>query len=96
MTCLATRAVHLELCHSLSTDSFLMAFRRFISRRGRPKEVFSDNGTNLRSGERERERCVGRSEHGTSAPSMTASRKMTLSGILTRQVRATWEASESD
>ncbi|XP_043220281.1 uncharacterized protein LOC122380842 [Amphibalanus amphitrite] len=58
VTCLATRAVHLELCHSLSTDSFLMAFRRFVSRRGRPKEVFSDNGTNLRAGEREMRRQI--------------------------------------
>ena len=58
VTCLATRAVHLEVCQSLSTDSFLMAFRRFISRRGKPKEVFSDNGTSLRAGERELRRLI--------------------------------------
>ena len=31
----------------LDTDAFLNAFTRFISRRGVPKEVFSDNGTNF-------------------------------------------------
>ncbi|XP_062557220.1 uncharacterized protein LOC134222088 [Armigeres subalbatus] len=46
-TCLTVRAVHLELVHSLSTKSCVMAFRRFVSRRGAPLEVFSDNGTNF-------------------------------------------------
>ena len=60
VTCLATRAVHLEVSNSLDTDSFLMAFRRFVARRGRPKKVFSDNGTNLKGGERElREALTG-------------------------------------
>ena len=53
MTCLSTRAVHLEVCQSLETDSFLLALRRFIARRGRPALIWSDNGTNLVGGERE-------------------------------------------
>ncbi|XP_060551983.1 uncharacterized protein LOC132713411 [Ruditapes philippinarum] len=48
-TCLATRAVHLEVTHTLTTDSFTAAFQRFTARRGYQK-VFSDNGTNLVSG----------------------------------------------
>ncbi|GFV11232.1 integrase catalytic domain-containing protein [Trichonephila clavipes] len=47
-TCAVYRAIHLELVASLSTDSFLLALRRFISRRGRPKVIYSDNGSNFR------------------------------------------------
>lgn len=38
-TCLVSCAVHLEMSFSLDTSSFIQAFRRFISRRGLPKEV---------------------------------------------------------
>ncbi|XP_055542771.1 uncharacterized protein LOC129728359 [Wyeomyia smithii] len=46
-TCLTIRAVHLEVVHSLSKESCVMAIRRFVSRRGAPAEIFSDNGTNF-------------------------------------------------
>lgn len=42
-TCLVTRAVHLELLHNMSAEQFLLGFRRFISRHGKPKEIISDN-----------------------------------------------------
>ena len=46
-TCLTTRAVHLELAGGLTTDSFIMALRRFRGRRGDQKTIRSDNGTNF-------------------------------------------------
>ena len=46
-TCLVTRAVHLEVCHSLDTDSCLLTIRRFVSKRGYPEIIISDNGTNF-------------------------------------------------
>ena len=52
-TCLTTRALHLELAGDLSTDSFILALRRFIARRGQPNTIWSDNGTNYVDAERE-------------------------------------------
>ena len=42
-TCLVTRAVHLEIVHSLETD--IMALRRMIARRGKLRNIYSDNGS---------------------------------------------------
>ncbi|GBM58819.1 hypothetical protein AVEN_179359-1 [Araneus ventricosus] len=47
------RAVNLELVAFLTTDSFLMAFRRFITGRGRLRTVYSDNGTNFKGSDNE-------------------------------------------
>ena len=45
--CFTTKALHLELVSDLTTDAFVAALRRFISRRGRPTDIFSDNGKNF-------------------------------------------------
>ncbi|XP_014214634.1 uncharacterized protein LOC106643863 [Copidosoma floridanum] len=45
--CIMSKAVHIELAHDLSMEGFLAIFRRFISRRGIPKHVYSDNETNF-------------------------------------------------
>ena len=46
-TCMTTRAIHLELVTDRSTDTFLMAFRRFACTRGHPNTCWSDCGTNF-------------------------------------------------
>lgn len=46
-TCLVTRAVHLEDAHSLETDSFIMALRRMMAKREKPRNIYSDNVTNF-------------------------------------------------
>ena len=51
--CMSSRAVHIEVSHSLSTDSFVNSLRRFISRRGNVLSITSDNGTNLVCAEKE-------------------------------------------
>ena len=50
--CLVVRAVHIEIAHSLETDSFIQSLRRFAARRGQVKEMRSDNGTNFLGGEK--------------------------------------------
>lgn len=45
--CFCTKAVHIELVSDLSTNAFLSALRRFIARRGRPTDLYTDNGKNF-------------------------------------------------
>ncbi|GFW26271.1 integrase catalytic domain-containing protein [Trichonephila clavipes] len=45
--CLATKAVHIEAVGDLTTDSSMAALRRFSARRGAPRHIYSDNGTNF-------------------------------------------------
>ncbi|XP_072401566.1 uncharacterized protein [Diabrotica undecimpunctata] len=45
--CLSTKALHLELVSDQSTQTFLSALKRFISRRGKPTQLMSDNGSNF-------------------------------------------------
>ena len=52
-TCLAMRAVHIEVAHSLNTDSMINALRRFVSLRGYPERIRSDCGTNFTAAEKE-------------------------------------------
>jgi len=43
--CYSTKAVHLEVVANLSSLAFFNALTRFVSRRGKPSEIHSDNGT---------------------------------------------------
>ena len=47
--CLAIRAIHIEIVLDCSTQKFLMAFQRFISRRGAPATMLSDQRTQFKS-----------------------------------------------
>jgi len=52
-TCAIVRAVYLELCSDLTTDTFLLAFQRFIWLRGLPHTVCSDNARTFQDANRE-------------------------------------------
>ena len=47
--CAFSKAIYLELTPSLSVDSFLVVFRRFVSRRELPVTQMSDNATTFKS-----------------------------------------------
>ena len=47
-TCLSTRAIHLEWVHGLSGSQFLNCLRRFVTRRGSPRLLISDNAPQFR------------------------------------------------
>ena len=42
-TCAATRHTHLELVPTESSESLLLALRRFVARKGLPSTFISDN-----------------------------------------------------
>nr|CAI5846059.1 unnamed protein product [Callosobruchus analis] len=44
--CMSTKAIHIELVSELTTEAFLATLKRFISRKGKPHSIFSDNGLN--------------------------------------------------
>uniref|UniRef100_A0A8R1XRU1 Integrase catalytic domain-containing protein n=1 Tax=Onchocerca volvulus TaxID=6282 RepID=A0A8R1XRU1_ONCVO len=46
-TCLATRAVYMEVMKNISAEAFIQVFRGFVSRRRRPDFVLSDNAKNF-------------------------------------------------
>ena len=62
-TCMVSRCVHLEIASSLDADSFLHALRRFVARRGKPKELHSDNGTNFVGSDRELKEAIKEMDH---------------------------------
>ena len=41
--CMVTIAIHLELVLDMTTEEFLLAFKRFIAQRGTPVEIISNN-----------------------------------------------------
>ncbi|XP_078384539.1 uncharacterized protein LOC144666962 [Oculina patagonica] len=45
--CMSTRAVHVDLAPDYSTETFLLVLRRFVSLRGYPAKLYSDNGLQL-------------------------------------------------
>ena len=50
-SCAVVRAVHLALTDSLSSISFMLAFRRFVARRGMPSVLYSDNAQTFKGAE---------------------------------------------
>ena len=56
--CLATLAVHIEIAHSLDSDSMINALRRFISVRGYPEQIRSDQGSNFTKEDKELKQAI--------------------------------------
>lgn len=47
--CCLTRGVFLDVLPTLQTDRFLASLKKFIARRGRPRYVYSDNGSTFKA-----------------------------------------------
>lgn len=62
-TCLACRAVHLEVANSLEIDACINALHLFISRKGQVFYIKSDNGTNFVGAKRELREALAALNH---------------------------------
>lgn len=71
ITCLTIRAVHIEISHTLSTDSCLMCLRNFMARRGTPKKIYSDCGTNFKGATRELQEAICNIDQSSLATAIT-------------------------
>lgn len=49
VSCLASRGIHIEIMHSLTGESALIALNNTCTIRGSPLKIFSDQGTNFKS-----------------------------------------------
>lgn len=47
IVCFSTKSMHLELVGDLTSHNYLLALKRFMSRRGKPRNIYSDNGTSF-------------------------------------------------
>ncbi|KAI5731558.1 hypothetical protein M8J77_012244 [Diaphorina citri] len=50
-TCMAVRAIHLEVVEDMTTDEFLNCLRRFVATRGSPVAIVSDNALQFKLSE---------------------------------------------
>ena len=75
--CLTTRAVHVEIVTSMDTSSCVMGVERFVSRRGTPAIIWSDNGTNFIEAEKDSEKVL---KFGTLSTLQLSSLTKVLSG----------------
>lgn len=53
LTCLCSRAIHIETLDDMTTDAFINALRAFIAIRGNVRQLRSDQGTNFIGARRE-------------------------------------------
>jgi hypothetical protein len=74
-TCAVTRAVHIELVTSQSTEAFLLAFRRFLGRRGKCNLIYSDNAKSYQQADRWL-KAAWRHASSTAAQEFSASRRV--------------------
>ncbi|XP_065094204.1 uncharacterized protein LOC135714762 [Ochlerotatus camptorhynchus] len=72
-TCLTTRAIHLQIVHTMTTDSCIMALRNVMARRGVPAVIYSDRGTNFQGASKELEEAMANLDRERLAVEFTSS-----------------------
>ena len=65
ITCMASRAIHIEVLDDMTTDSFINGIRCFIAIRGNVLSIRCDNGTNFHGASRELRKAVDELDDST-------------------------------
>ena len=71
-TCLQTRAVHLEVTEAMDTEAFTNALTRYVSFRGVPTDILSDNWKTFQSEDKDLENWVRLLDEGDAIKSQPA------------------------
>jgi len=92
--CMVTKAVHLELVEDVTAEAFLGALKRFISRRGKVLNMYSDNGKNFQGADNEIQRLFRSMESNPSLQHFAAEERLTWHFIPPRapHFEGLWEA----
>ncbi|XP_021951196.1 uncharacterized protein LOC110848321 [Folsomia candida] len=61
--CMTSRAIHVEIARRIDTDEAINALRKFMSIRGQPRCILSDNGTNFRGADGELKKAIVEWKH---------------------------------
>ena len=62
-TCFSCRGIHIESTKLMDTNSFILALRRFLGRRGPVRSIRSDNGGNFVGTEEEMKKALQEMDH---------------------------------
>ena len=93
-TCMNSCAVHIEVIHSLDTDTFIQVLRQIIARRGIIRTIYSDNGSNFIGAENELKRAFEEMDNEKIKHSCKNLVEIGSSGNKTCLLQATWVVSE--
>lgn len=89
--CMSTKAIHLELVSDLSTAAFLNALKRFVARRGKCANIYSDNGSNFKGANRELRAFYDLvTQHLIKRRSIVSALNNQYNGILSHRIPRTW------
>ena len=70
--CFTTRAIHIEVVSDLTTEAFLASLKRFVSRRGVPHILQSDNGGNFQGAQQDLKALYRMLKASKQSPSINA------------------------
>ena len=95
-TSLCSRAIHIEVAHSLDTDSLLLTLQRFIVRRENIRQMRSDNGSNFVGAVKELRKSFQDMNHSRIIEYLQMYGQIGLPGSTIPQQQVTWEGSGRD